>query len=440
MENQNDKRRRKLRALVITMAGSSRKAHIEDLFASEKMRETFAPPEFSDGIPSRKLRNRFEFLTIAHEAGLIPEEEWEALKIGQENPDYQIHTERFFDCLQSVPVKPGRRGSKQDVQLHYSVELWRKAKTINRGRAVLACTLAHLIALKRFVAEGFDAILEDNVRVPLEDCAERIWQAKEATDEWEQHQNSKSKQPDKCHMQYLGWLGSIPNLEWILQRHAEKRSFSRQSDSPQSDQTKQSLSNYTIFPFPTTEEIMRDLRELEKLETEQNSVGDAVAAELDDNDENEDEASAKTARKPGGNPVWGSYAYWISKQGYTTLLEELQNDVGSLLWKGKRMRFYVVKPVDKVLPRKLMAKFGQEAVQMTTHPAFFRAPMLTSKIHTQWDPEFCKSTEYQLQQAGGLGWRDLWLTDDEQEIISHYEQHREWITLGRLLERRNENN
>ena len=420
---------RKLKALIITM-GSTRKALIEEMFAQHFMEEHFEPLEFSQGVPSRDLRNRWNFLTICNECGLIPEEEWHALQLGQEDPHYQKHPEQFFECLKDVPVKPGRRGSSYDVTLHYSVELWRKAKTVNRGRAVLGCTLAHLIALKRYFAEDFDIILEDNVRVPMKDCATRIGETRKACLEWEQQQQkegnmNRNGQPQKCHLRFLGWLGSIPNLQWILERHTQKRAFQRQQQ--------ENNANISVVPFPLTQEIEADLREQE----EENPTDDNHKSYCDndnDNDEHENDASAKTARKPGGTPVWGSYAYWMSEGGYKALLTRLQNDVGALLWKGKRMRYYSVKPADKVLPRVLMEHFGQEAVQLSTHPGFFRAPMLTSKIHTQWDPEFCKSTMFQLQRAGGLGWADLWLSEDEREIIRHYETHGDWITVGKLHE------
>ena len=66
-------------------------------------------------------------------------------------------------------------------------------------------------------------------------------------------------------------------------------------------------------------------------------------------------------------------------------------------------------------------------VHITTHPAFVRAPMLTSKIHSQWDPEFCKSTSYQLTQSN-LTWSDIWLTDTERAIVSYHEQKGLWLT------------
>ncbi|CAB9518050.1 expressed unknown protein [Seminavis robusta] len=436
---------RKLRALVISMPGSDRQSHIEAMFAD--LYEFFEPPVFSEGVPQRRLRNRLECLRYCHMAGLVPDREWHAIQEGLKDPDLERQDPtRFLNkCLENVPLnidQDQRRGSKTDLKVHYSIELWRKAKTINRGRAVLACTLAHLIALKKWYSSNdnnddqFDMILEDNVRTTLSDSALRIWHARLAAEEYNNN-NQQQQQQQKCHMRFLGWLGSIPNLQWILQRHVKARAFQRDDNTY--------ASQYTIVPFPTTKEIMDDL-ELHGWDQPNNAVTDdtpsnnktptSPASERDDNDDTANDSKmasgAKAHTQPGGTPVWGSYAYWMSREGYHALLHRLQNDVGALLWKGKRGRFYHVKPADKVLPRVLMEHFGNGAVQLTTMPAFFRAPMLTSKIHTQFDPEFCKSTEYQLQQCGNLDWKDLWLTDEERQIVQHRQETGEWITLGAL--------
>lgn len=404
--------RRKLRVLVITMPGSERKNYIEAMFAHPTLACHFEPPRFSDGVPSRLLKNRFGFLKTCHQAGLLPQAEWLALQAKQESLTEECPNQ-YFDCLDNVPIQEGRRGSKNDVKLHYSVELWRKAKGINRGRAVMGCLLAHLIALKRFTSqeEEFDVMLEDNIRAVTADAAERIWRSKEA--------NTGSD--DKCHMKFMGWLGSLPNLEWILTRHAPKRAI--RANTSGGDET-----SYTVMPYPNPQEIEDDL-------AENGELPGVLGDHNNGNAHNKNKVTLHT--KPGGTPVWGSYAYWMSKEGYEALLQRIQNDVGALLWKGKRGRYYHVKPADKVLPRILREHFGETSVYLSTYPAFFRAPMLTSKIHTAFDPEFCKSTEYQLQQCGNLTWDDLWLSDEEREIIQHRQETGEWITLGRLREMKN---
>lgn len=409
--------RRKLKVLVISM-GSKRQELIEDLFADPTMAACFDTPTFSTGIPSRTLNNRFHFLRIANEVGLLPEKEWEAIRKANEEGQFENHTtEKFFDCLKDVEVKPGRRGSDCDVKLHYSVELWRKAKSINRGRAVLACTFAHLMAMKKFVDGSFDIILEDNVRAAPSCCARRIWEAMDAVHEWE------TTTGKTCHYRFVGWLGSIPNLKWILQTHAPKRQHVREC-GPNTTVSPDGAA--TIFPFPCPEHLDADLCEFEAEEGLKKDQG---------GDDHQEEAPSQDTKRshttPGGNPVWGCYAYWISPEAYQRIMDTLRNDVGSMLWKGKRMRNYVVKPIDKILPRQIMSIFEPSAVQLSSNPSFFRAPMLTSKIHTQWDPEFCKSTEYQLQ-SGGLGWSDLWLSKTERDVVDHRSESGEWLTVVEL--------
>ena len=414
--------RRKLRVLVITLGGD-RQQKIEDMFADPVMKEHFEKPTFSMGVSSRHIRNRISFINTAYEAGLLPHNEWKAVMDSVEDKRYEGQpTERFFDCLDDVQVTKGRQGSKEDIQLHYTVELWRKSKAINRDRSVLACVFAHLIAMKKFCDDGtFDLILEDNVRTDPRSCAERVWEWKTAANEWEQVSN------DNCHFRFVGWLGSIPNLEWIMQTHLPKRKHARKNKHKEYVDENQAM---TIGPMPRLEHLEEDLLIIEGMKnTTLNANDENEDGQLDE--ESESQQQSKQHSKPGGNLLWGAYAYWISRKGYETLMETLRSDVGSMVWKGKRMRNYAVKPIDKILPRQTLRKFGPTAVQISTHPAFFRAPMLTSKIHTKWDPGFCESTEYQLQQTF-LKWDDLWLTNTEREIVQHHKDSGKWLTIKEL--------
>jgi hypothetical protein len=392
---------------------------IEDLFRQPQMAQHFEAPVFSPGVSSRNLRTRFDLLENANAAGLLPPEEWIAIKNAKGNELYEKHAELFFNCLEGVPVTQGRRGSEYDKKVHYSVELWQKAKSLNRARAVLGCTFAHLIALKRFTSEGFDVMIEDNVRAPPESCAQRIWEAHQASLEWE-HQEGNA-----CQFRFIGWLGSATNLEWILETHSKKRSHKREASNDQQP------CEMTVFPFPIPEFLEEDLKEMEE---RKDNRYHASQGENGEETEVADAANSKASHKtPGGNPIWGSYAYWMSKAAYESMLYTLRHDVGAMLWKGKRMRTYSVKPIDKMLPRQTMAAFGKQSVHITTHPAFFRAPMLTSKIHTKWDPEFCKSTEFQLRHAD-LDWSKLWLSDTEREIVNHHQSNGQWLTPAELEE------
>lgn len=428
--------KRKLRPLVITM-GNARQAHIEALFAHPAMAAHFEPPTFSPGVPQRELRARYDLLTHAGKAGILPEAEWKALSSPEAKRLNEEDPVNLFDILDDVAVESGRFGSDDDVKLHYAREFWQKAKGINRGRSVLACSLANLIAQKKLVEEGFDFILEDNVRAPITnssfmsldengelfcECAKRIREARRASEELEEDSGKK------CHLRYYGWLGSRPNLEFILNAHCPSTKFQRQDDPDSS----------SVFPFPIQTDIENFLAEANSSNT-----GDT------EEDEKKDDRT-----KPGGSPIWGSFAYWISKEGHYKLIESLQKDVGAFLWKAKKWRCYKVKPIDKILPRRIISAFsetqhqdGRDHVHVITHPAFFRAPMLTSQIHTKWDAEFCKSTEFQMKRCkqehlseGGdedaevLEWNHLWLTKEETQIVEYRKLHHKWISLKELEE------
>ena len=99
---------------------------------------------------------------------------------------------------------------------------------------------------------------------------------------------------------------------------------------------------------------------------------------------------------------------------------------------------------------------GRKCIHVATDAAFFRAPMLTSQIHTQYDTEFCKSTEFQMVSClkksknslhnnnkateidGTMPmppvsvWDTLWLTEQERDIVTHKKIHNEWLTLDQL--------
>ena len=280
-----------------------------------------------------------------------------------------------------------RRGSATDVQLHYSVELWRKSKGLNRGRNVLACTFAHLLAMKQLVEQDFDLIVEDNVRL-CQDAFRRIWETKEASE------------MEKCHLRYYGWLGSLTNLEWVIHVHSQRQGLQHATEK--------------AFYFP----IPEDLHDIVHTNEITDIGGSHVSPPL------------LTHATPGGTPIWGAYSYWISKTGHQALLQRLRRDVGAMLWKGKRMRTYVVKPIDKVMPRQIAATLGRRTIHVTRQPAMFRAPMLPSKIHAQWDPLFCISTNYQLSHTS-LSWTDLWLTLLEQKVVDHFKETGDWVTSSR---------
>ena len=113
----------------------------------------------------------------------------------------------------------------------------------------------------------------------------------------------------------------------------------------------------------------------------------------------------------------------VSEKALDEILAKLQNDIGAVMWKGKRMKTYRIKPIDKQMPR--TARDAGMDVRVGNNPVFFRAPMLTSKIHTKFDAEFCKSTQVQLDFIG-VKWEDLWLTEEEKETVEKYRATGKW--------------
>lgn len=434
---------RKLRVLIITQGGLRQQALQEQFQQSsayrsdpsngERLQDDFEPPVFSPGISSRRLRNRYSFLEVMNQVGLLPEQEWEAIHShlkpdddpSENSPNMGHSAPTLAECLQNIPISSeNRRGSPADLAVHYSEELWFKGRSIHRGRAVLACTLAHLQAMRFFVQDGtMDIICEDNVRFSPRESARRIREAARSSVEWQQQNQLQAETTigpgfdfprRQCQLRYVGWLGSQLNLEWMFRSHIPQRRFQR--STPQ--QVYDPEGEISIVSFPTTQEVDYDINELHYrgqdetlLQKGQDSLSPSVQSE------------GKT--QPGGTPIWGQYGYWISRQAYNHIMDVLRNDVGAILWKNKRMRTYQVKPVDKMIPRIVGSGFGWDSVHVSTHPAIFRAPMLTSQIHKQWDVSFANSTSYQLDQSG-MVWEDLALTEQERQTIRHYRATGEW--------------
>eukprot|EP00586_Coscinodiscus_wailesii_P011694 CAMPEP_0172511342 /NCGR_PEP_ID=MMETSP1066-20121228/235600_1 /TAXON_ID=671091 /ORGANISM="Coscinodiscus wailesii, Strain CCMP2513" /LENGTH=367 /DNA_ID=CAMNT_0013290663 /DNA_START=187 /DNA_END=1287 /DNA_ORIENTATION=- len=344
---QREQQHPKIRPLIITMGGERQKT-LTTIFSSPPYSTHFAPPAFSPGITSRALRNRRGLFLAASAASLLPPAEAAILSPALAR-DASLSPADVTFLLRDVPISPDRRGSEEDRKLHYATELWRKAKTLNRDRAVLACALAHLVAMKTFVGgdddddEGtndenrYDVILEDGVRL-LRDAAECARRVRLAT---------AAAAVAPAHVVYFGWLGSRENIKWVYDTYAPRFAGSATTSAEGS-----------VIPFPLNVE--------------------------------------KNEATGSGTPVWGAYAYRISRAGYAALLSELRRDVGALMWRGKRMKCYRAKPIDKVLPRRVGSVCGEGSVVLSLRPCFFRAPMLTSKIHEKWDGAFCESTTVQL--------------------------------------------
>ena len=202
-------------------------------------------------------------------------------------------------------------------QLVWRTEIWQKGKSLNRERAVLACFLAHLIAMKKSFQLDYDIILEDNVRIFDKNPEEFI----------RLFIDDKKTNNNNTGVRYFGYLGPSDNLNWFYKYHLPKYP-----------------SSSTSVPFPFNPHYSATLNEI--------------------------------TREPpmSGTSLWGAYAYSISSAAHANLITVLQNDVGALMWRGKRMKTYRIKPVDKVLPRRT-SEAGL-SVECIKRPVFFRAPML----------------------------------------------------------------
>ena len=359
-----------------------------------------------------------------------------------------------YETKSLIPISPHRRGSPEDILLPYSMELWRKAKTLNRDRSVLACTLAHLRALKTLVSNreneknnsslnddsissctgNYDFILEDNVRafvgtvdagaypealddIPINgasewscECANRIWDIIEAS----------NASQSKCHMRYYGWLGSLPNLGWIYETHIPRRTLNDVSKAHVASR------DCVLFPYPTNEDFESDSLFVSS-KSSKGSNDDQFQSPAK-------EHSTPQFSTPGGTAaVWGTFAYTVSPAAYHSFLNQLRNDVGSLMWKGKKMRAYKAKPIDKILPRHIKSEYNSSTVHVPSKVAFVRGPMV-SLLHPQWDAGFRCSTELQFRLSCGCSeavWDHVWLAKEERILVG-YRENDDHLDQGKL--------
>ncbi len=243
----------------------------------------------------------------------------------------------------------------------YAQEFWKKGRSINRERAVLGCLLAHLDAMKLAVEVGADCILEDNSRtlMNLDAVVDTIRKFRNC---------SAAGGESKVGVRYYGYLGPKDNLTWLYNTHIPK--YPGDVSNP--------------VPFPMNEHYDENI---------------------------------------SGTSLWGAYAYMPTKRGYEAVVSKLQSDLGAILWKSKKMLNYKVKPIDKIVPRRI--KEAGLDVLICRNPIFFRAPMLGSRIHRKWDAAFCESTGVQLQ-ACGVEWEGLWGTNDEKNAVEEFRKTGQW--------------
>ena len=344
-----------LLAIVITLGGE-RKALMEAQFQSL---EGFRV-EYVDGIPSRSIRRKDDLRAALEEAEL---------------------------------VQPG------DDELHQA--MWLRCRSLSRDRAVLACYLAHLRAMRKAVQLGADVIFEDNVRMP-------------------------AKPPNEAARRILECVRASP--------HADLRLFgfgARAEDHEAVYRNARPEDGALPLPF----------RFPPSSESEANTPG--------------------VKQIPA---AWGAYAYWISRRGWKNLLHRIRNDMpmAVVAERGKNLRGYVVRPIDRILVSRCVSQDdceeamrslqirqaagcslasheleGKTRIQpATVHlsrvvagaPCCYRAPMLRSTIHDKWDGAFCESSEAQMRCCVAIedSFQGLWLSEAEFEAVRLQQEHGEW--------------
>ena len=107
--------------------------------------------------------------------------------------------------------------------------------------------------------------------------------------------------------------------------------------------------------------------------------------------------------------------------------------------KSKRMKTYKVKPIDKILPRRISSQSDHNNnVWISKIPCFFRAPMLHSTIHPQWDIGFCQSTERQLELISNdsivIDWEDLFLEKELLHVVRYRKSNGNWVRYSDIVD------
>ena len=124
-------------------------------------------------------------------------------------------------------------------------------------------------------------------------------------------------------------------------------------------------------------------------------------------------ATGAGAAPPGGaaaagagatfNPlIWGTYAYSIGPEGYDRLMLSIRADVGTIVWRPKRAKKSHVKGMDRVMPRKLLTLppggvAGVSAAATVLSAAAARAPVFFR------GPQINLFTDNLLENTDGMG-------------------------------------
>lgn len=285
---------------------------------------------FLPGVPARGLRSRDGLLAALRAAGVFRPERGGSEAEGVVVPEGAGEDEDGLPWLE------------EEEERKAGDELWLRSKSLSRDRAVLACVLAHLLALRVAAREGRPVIMEDNARLLAAPGASAA-RARRA-------------------------LEAAPEAAWLMLGYGSSEGLLEQATPPTS------------------------------------------ALLWDD-----------------GKPLaWGTQCYRLEPAARKRLVAWLRRGVDCLLpARGKRCRGFKPRPIDRLLPAPFVAE-GRGAVAFP--PAAYRAPMLRSLIHEQWDVTMSEALERQLALAGD-SFEDLWLTEEERLAVARRREQGVWEHL-----------
>eukprot|EP00927_Polykrikos_kofoidii_P034055 TRINITY_DN28886_c0_g1_i1.p1 TRINITY_DN28886_c0_g1~~TRINITY_DN28886_c0_g1_i1.p1 ORF type:complete len:391 (-),score=55.95 TRINITY_DN28886_c0_g1_i1:41-1213(-) len=118
--------------------------------------------------------------------------------------------------------------------------------------------------------------------------------------------------------------------------------------------------------------------------------------------------------------IFCTYAYGASRRVYEILCRDIAA-TPSLMFRRKRGKTAVL-PIDRLLLWRT-AEAGLET-RTCREPCCFRAPLLRSTIHPQYDARLAETTEYQLRLIG-VDWCQIWLARNEQDAPGMLKRRKE---------------
>lgn len=321
----------RIRVLVISLGGERKQRMAQVLSGCDDFEVGF-----SEGVSARELRTRDGLLKAFVDTGLID--------------GTSLDPGHFVRVAEQLPRARGdSEGKRADDDpsdssastISTAERTWLSCRHLSRERAVLACCLAHLRAMRRAVDEGWDVILEDNCRGPVSsgEAARRIRACAMAS-------------PD-ADLRYYSYSGRAEEVaSWLLHLSGS------------------GSEGGAALPWP-------------RMRLPSSAKPDAGCKA---------EATAAPTAGAVQNVLFGCLCYAIGQRAEGVLRGSLRADMpGSLVWSPRRQKVQHAKPVDKLLPNRLHAAGCRIAV--AREPAFVRAPV-SSLIHVELDRRFLLTSLY----------------------------------------------